>query len=128
MYIALRFKGYVKPEFREIFESIALKGEWEESTNEVFKKFGLEYDKAYLFSCNIIDPSQLYNKSTGYLSFEMDTINWDDEIDAFIEMIPYFIDNLINLQRHYEEDDYAYSYELIDEKCIITNYKSIWYL
>ena len=40
MYTGLRFKGIVKEEFRNEFENIALRGDWEESENEVFKEFG----------------------------------------------------------------------------------------
>lgn len=40
MYTGIRFKGYVKEEFRKIFKQIAMNGEWENSNVKVFANFG----------------------------------------------------------------------------------------
>lgn len=40
MYTGIRFKGYVKKEFREDFEHIALAGEWDKSHDPIFNLFG----------------------------------------------------------------------------------------
>lgn len=47
MYTGVRFKGVVKEEFRKDFEAIALRGEWENSAVEKFKKFS-RFDRSSL--------------------------------------------------------------------------------
>lgn len=42
-HINLRFKGYVKPEFREGFKSIALYGLWSEHKDKVFNDFDYKF-------------------------------------------------------------------------------------
>jgi hypothetical protein len=39
MYTGLRFKGIVKKEFRDEFGDIALNGNWNNSTDRVFREF-----------------------------------------------------------------------------------------
>lgn len=41
MYTGIRFKGFVKPEFRETMKEIAMEGNWDESEVKEFAKFGL---------------------------------------------------------------------------------------
>lgn len=50
MYIGIRFKGYVKEEFRNIFEDIAIDGMWSDSSIEMFRNFG-KLDKAHYIPC-----------------------------------------------------------------------------
>lgn len=53
MYTGIRFKGYVKPEFRADFASIALNGEWEKSHDPVLKEFG-EIGRASFIPCGAL--------------------------------------------------------------------------
>lgn len=54
MYTGVRFKGYVKPEFRKIFKKIALSGEWKNSKDEVFAEFG-KLNRAVLIPCGTLE-------------------------------------------------------------------------
>lgn len=40
LYAAVRFKGIVKKELREIFEPIAMEGKWRESPDPFLRDFG----------------------------------------------------------------------------------------
>ena len=53
MYTGIRFKGYVKPEFRKNFKNIALNGEWDESNDEKFKEFG-KLGRASFIPCGML--------------------------------------------------------------------------
>lgn len=53
MYTGIRFKGYVKPEFRDTFERIAIDGEWESSSDIVFSNYG-KLSRASFIPCGCL--------------------------------------------------------------------------
>ena len=147
MYTGIRFKGYIKPEFRENFELIALDGDWKESSDEIFKKYG-EYSRASFIPCGALsympdewetDPrnyeysqatdgfKRSYNNETGYWTFQCSLKNYDDTIEEFFKLLPYFIKSIEHLEYFYEEWDYSTQYNLIDGKIVEINDKFIKY-
>lgn len=161
MYTGIRFKGYVKEEFRSKFESIAMHGEWEDSEDTKFKDFGDTYSRASFIPCgslsympdewekDYIDENgnkqfafanyyiqvatdgfeREYNENTGYWAFQCSLKNYEDEIEAFFKLIPYFIEKIEYLEYYYETWTYSYKYELIDGTVALTNdrYKKYGY-
>ena len=134
MYTGLRFKGYVKPEFREDFEEIAIKGEWENSKDKKFKEIS-KLPRASFIPCGILAYMPIeweedktfdrkYDKKSGYWCFQCSLKNYDDEIDNFINMIPYFIESTIHIEELYEEWEDSIFYTLKDGK--ITRIKKEW--
>lgn len=128
MYTGLRFKGYVKPQFRESFEEIAIKGEWEESKDKKFKEFS-KLPRASSIPCGTLSLYAIeweedetfdrkYDKKTGYWCFQCSLKNYYDEIDNFINIIPYFIESAIHIEELYEESEESTFYTLKDGKII----------
>lgn len=155
MYTGIRFKGYVKPEFREEFESIAVNGEWENSNDEVFKKFG-EIGRSHFIPCGSLSYmpdewekyddtlkeysdewfksrkdtdgfNRTWNKETGYWTFQCSLKNYEDEIEEWFKIVPYFIERIEHLEYFYEEWSYSYKYDLINEEVKLIDDKFIKY-
>jgi len=108
LYAAVRFKGIVKKELRDIFEPIAMEGKWRESPVPVLRDFGECCFSPGAIPCGAIgymerwkkEPwERRYNKETGEWIFEaepntrsFDFLDWEDEI------IPYCMESV----EHYE--------------------------
>lgn len=108
LYAAVRFKGIVKKELRDIFEPIAMEGKWRESPDLVLRDFGECCFSPGAIPCGVIgymerwkkEPwERRYNKETGEWIFEaepntrsFDFLDWEDEI------IPYCMESV----EHYE--------------------------
>lgn len=148
MYTGLRFKGTVKEKFRNDFENIALKGDWEESDDEVFKEFG-NVSRAGFIPCGSLAymPNEwetspynkygdgvptdgfdrTYNKETGRWTFQCSLKNYENTIEEFFKIVPYFIQEVEHAEVFYEEWRYSSKFELIDGKMVETDYKFIEY-
>lgn len=139
MYTGLRFKGIVKEEFRNEFENIALSGDWEESENEVFKEFG-NVSRASFIPCGALaympyewetSPSdgfdRTYNKETGRWTFQCSLKNYNDTIEEFFKIVPYFIQEIEHAEVFYEEWSHSVKLELINGKMVMTDEKFIEY-
>ena len=148
MYTGLRFKGVVKKEFRYNFEKIAMNGAWEDSNDEVFKGFS-KISRAMFIPCGALsympdewetEPfdeyrngkptdgfDRTYNRETGRWTFQCSLKNYDDTIGKFLEIVPYFIEEVEHAEVFYEECRYSKRYELVDEKIIMTDDKFIEY-
>lgn len=108
LYTAIRFRGIVKPEFRDIFEPIALHGKWKESPDDVLRDFGECNRSASYIPCAsacIIDRWQKepwktgYSKETGEWVFEVDINTYSLPVCDFEdEIIPYLMESV----EHYE--------------------------
>jgi hypothetical protein len=148
MYTGIRFKGYVKPQFREDFEGIALSGDWNESNDEVFRTFG-QIGRSGFIPCGglsympdeweVYDESlkgsydyyrlakatdgfeRTWNKDTGYWTFQCSLKNYEDEIEEWFKIVPYFIDKIEHLEYFYEEWTYSQQYDLVDGKIELIN-------
>ena len=124
LYASIRFRGIIKPEFRKIFEPIALRGEWKESSDPVFRDFG-DDPQAVNFSCMsrsigyverwLEEPwDRYYSAETGEWSFECDVnLRRDNaEMDFEDDVIPYCMEEVLHYERWYESlvdyDPYAY--------------------
>lgn len=125
MYTGLRFKGVVKPEFRETFESIALEGKWEDSNYPLFSEFGNQYGRASFIPCGALsympdewdnDPEfkRYWNAETGEWIFQCSLKNYEGEIQKWLKMIPYFIDEIEHLEYLYEESTRSSLYNFVD--------------
>lgn len=148
MYTGLRFKGIVKEEFRNEFADIALNGSWEESNNEVFKQFG-SVSRASFIPCGALaympdewetEPfderyngtptdgfDRTYDKESGRWTFQCSLKNYEDIIEEFLKIVPYFIEEVEHVEVFYEEWRYSERYELVDGKMEMTNDKFIEY-
>jgi len=148
MYTGIRFKGYVKKEFRDSFENIALQGDWNESENKVFNNFG-QIGRSRFIPCGSLsympdewekEPFDKYycgvptdgfertwNKETGYWTFQCSLKNYEDEIESWFEIVPYFIEKIEHLEYFYEEWTYSEQYDLVNNKVVKVNDKFIKY-
>ena len=57
-----------------------------------------------------------YDANTGYWSFQCSLKNYEDTIESFLELVPYFIEELIHCETFYEEDEESTFYTLKNEK------------
>lgn len=145
LYTCVRFKGYVKPEFRDTFGNIAINGEWENSSDSVFINFGKisrtscipcgyssylpdEWETDYInkngekeieffnhFKQIATDGfERMYDKETGYWSFQCSLKNYQSQIEQWFDILPYFIEKIYHLECFYEECDYSIRYDLVD--------------
>ena len=140
MYIGLRFKGIVKEKFRKDFEDIALYGNWEESDNEIFRQFGNVFRSGFIpcgglaympdkWDIEVFDNNfdRTYNEKTGKWTFQCSLKNYNNTIEKFLEIVPYFIEEVEHVEVFYEEWRYSKKYELVDGKMLMTNDKFIEY-
>lgn len=141
LYASIRFRGIVKPEFRKIFEPIALRGEWETSDDPIFRDFGGNV-LASQFSCRAKsccfvprwerEPwNRSYSVETGEWLFECDINQYTDStilIEFEEEIVPYCMAEVSHYEHWSEPIDYVPSphttslLQLIDGKltCIGT--------
>ncbi len=139
MYTNVRFKGYIKPEFRKNFSPIALEGRWDESLDPVFKRFGNVSRACFIpRGASAYMPDQwlwnvdqygdgeatdgfecYWNPESGYWSFQCSLKNYDRTIEAWFEILPYFVEKIEHLEYHYEEWDNSKLYNLIDGQIIL---------
>ena len=133
MYTGIRFKGYVKPDFRKAMETIAMDGSWDESEVPKFKKFGRigrsssipcgalaympdEWEQAPYNEYHDGVPTdgfeRTYDAETGYWTFQCSLKNYRSEIESFFDLIPFFIEKIEHLEYFYEEWDYSSRYDL----------------
>ena len=68
-----------------------------------------------------------WNEETGYWTFQCSLKNYESEIEAFFELLPYFIESVEHCEYFYEEDEWSYRYELIDGKMVMTSDRFIQY-
>ena len=134
MYTGLRFKGVVKPEFRADFESIALRGEWSGSKDAKLAEFSA-VERCSFIPCGSLSymPSsweegkgwsapatdgfeRTYNLQSGYWAFQCSLKNYEDTIEAFLQLLPYFIESVEHVEVFYEEWDWSERYDMVDGK------------
>ena len=144
MYTSLRFKGYIKPEFREEFKGIALTGEWRKAKDSTLNSFS-RVDRASFIPCGslncapetweIASPSdkyrenakatdgfeRTYNPETGCWAFQCSLKNYSDTISVFLKILPHFASSITHLEIIYEEWDWSKKYELIGNRIQMTN-------
>ena len=102
-------------------------GEWDKSTDPVFKKFG-EIFRASFIPCGMLsympwrdnDPEfkRAWDASTGRWVFQCSLKNYENEIEQWFEILPYFIEKIDHLEYLYEEDDASTMYGLVDGKVV----------
>lgn len=149
MYTGIRFKGFVKEEYRKGFESIALEGNWIDSPISLFSSFG-GYGRSKFIPCGVLSympdsweshdnslekysiewldsakPTDgfeiTYDENTGYWSFQCSLKNYSDEIEAFMDMIPAFIEELVHFEYFYEEWEKSDFYKLEDGTLVLVD-------
>ena len=136
MYTGLRFIGTVKPEFRESFETIGEYGWWDDSDDLEFRTFGHD-DRASFIPCGSLcympdkwddcdEFEKSYNKETGKWTFKCSLKNYENTIEKFIELIPYFIEIVDYCEVLYEEWETSRMYELRDGEMVMAQ-KETWH-
>lgn len=147
MYTGIRFKGYVKPEFRGGFEKIAFEGKWEKHRDPILRDFGYE-DRSDRIPCGMLAymPEEWvewignyegqeihdgfhrqYDPKTGYWAFACSLKNYFGTIDAWIGILPHFIEKIDHLEVLYEEWEYSKQYDIVDGVTTMINDKFIKY-
>lgn len=136
MYTGIRFRGYVKKEYRNKFENIALKGQWVESDIPQFKKFGQDVWRSSFIPCGALmympwereekEYKKSFNKETGLWVFQCSLKNYENEINTFFDLIPFFMETA-EIEVYYEEWVSSLRYELRDGKVSITDSNYIQY-
>lgn len=148
MYTGLRFKGIVKEEFRNKFADIALNGNWEESSDKVFQEFS-RVPRAGFIPCGALaympaawetEPydrygegvptdgfDRTYDKETGRWTFQCSLKNYCDTIEAFFEIVPYFIEEVEHAEVFYEEWSHSIKLDFVDGEMYLINDKFIEY-
>lgn len=143
-YTGIRFKGYVKKEFRNDFEKIALNGDWELSEDDVLNSFS-NISRASFIPCGCLsympdewgqEPYDNYkdeiptdgfertwDKETGYWTFQCSLKNHNNTIEKWFEILPYFIEKINHFEVYYEEWEYSKKYDLVNEKIKLVNDK-----
>lgn len=133
MYTGLRFKGIVKEEFRKDFTAIAMNGEWGDSKDKRLAGFG-DVSRASFIPCGALaympdswdDKDKIeksYDVKTGYWTFQCSLKNYEDTIELFFALAPYFMESIEYCEVYYEEWTFSVKYELINGIMRITNDK-----
>ena len=143
-YTGLRFKGIVKKEFRKDFADIALNGNWKSSTDEYFQDFATD-DRASTIPCASIDiPAEwatymndkqrildgfdkTYNEETGYWTFACGVKDYNNTIEKFLALVPYFIESVECCEILDDLSTYSEKYELINNQMVLTEEHYIKY-
>lgn len=132
-YSIIRFKGFVKPEFCTTFSDIAVNGNWKDSVDTVFKKFG-ELGRSRLIPTGGDDgmPTSWkderktesqgfllnWDSQSGYWAFQCSLKNYEDEIEHWFDILPYFIDSIEHLEYFSEGLDLSKQYDLVDGRIV----------
>jgi len=134
-YVGVRFKGTVKPEYRNAMKDISMDGSWEMSGIREFNEFG-ELRRSGFIPCGSLSymPDEWhneefereYNLETGDWSFKC-SLKDPFTLKSFFNLIPFFIEELEYLEYYDELEEYSQKYELIKGKVIIVNEKFIDY-
>ena len=146
MYTGLRFKGIVKKQFRDEFEPIALRGCWEEAKDKKISNFA-NCSRASFIPCGALcympdeweeweDDNKrkasdgferTYNKESGVWTFQCSLKDYEDTIEDFLSLVPYFIESVEHCEVFYEGWVYSERYELIENTMVLTNDQFIKY-
>ena len=146
MYTGLRFKGIVKKQFRADFKPVAMAGEWNSNPDERLLSFGknsrsgfipcggLAYmprqweTKPYDYGCGAATDGfdRTWNEDTGYWTFQC-SLKEHKTIDAFLKLLPYFIESVQHCEVFYEQWDWSEKWELINDQMVMTDDKFIKY-
>jgi len=147
MYTGIRFKGYIKPEYRSTFEPIAMRGDWVNSKDTTFSEFGmlrrarhipcgpLEYmpsewevkssDEKHSFPISRATEGfeRTWDEVSGYWVFQTSLKNYEGEIESWLNILPYFIEEICHLEIYYELWEYSQRYTLICNEVILQDEK-----
>lgn len=148
MYTGLRFKGYVKEEYRQMIQEINGDGEWSEFIKQFpFLKDYASQDRAEFIPRGALSympdsweagifPNQIdtdgfernIHLETGYWTFQCSLKNYNEEIEQFFsEVLPKIIDSAVHIEYFYEEWDRSIFYELKDGGIIESDQQGILY-
>ena len=144
-YTGLRFKGIVKKQFRGEFAPIALNGCWEDAKDKKINNFA-NCSRASFIPCGALNymPDEwekwedenrkatdgferTYNKESGVWTFQCSLKDYENTIEEFLALVPYFIESIEHCEVFYEEWIYSVKYELIENAIVLTNSKFIKY-
>lgn len=144
-YTGLRFKGIVKKQFREEFVSIALSGCWKDAKDKKINNFA-NYSRSSFIPCGALyympdeweewedgnkkatdGFERTYNKENGVWTFQCSLKDYENTIEEFLALVPYFIESVEHCEVFYDEWIYSVKYELIENAIVLTNSKFIKY-
>ncbi len=135
MYTGLRFEGIVKKEFREqIQELTSREKEWSELDDIELRDFGLFGRSMFIpFGALCYMPDHwdynsfnlYYNEETGYWTFKCSLKNYDNELEKFIDLVPYFIEKVFHFEYLYEEWEESRLYALKNNELVVIK-EEVW--
>lgn len=64
-----------------------------------------------------------YDPKTGYWSFQCSLKNYQNEIEAWFKILPYFVEEIVHLEYYYEESSYSQLYTIKDDSLVMINNK-----
>lgn len=124
MYTQVQFEMIVKPEFRKYTE-VYTKGDWASTDDPKFLEFSKD-DRAS-FIPNGYDTFSLdggwrtFDENTGEWDVSCSLKNYENTVEKFFDLIPYFIESIKTLETFDENDDIHRVYQLIDNKVVKVN-------
>ena len=137
MYTGLRFKGVVKEKFRKDFGPIAWDGDWGWIRDEKFQEFSKDYRASFIPMgglCYMPDNwdedeefERTYDEETGQWVFQCSLKNYSQTIEAFLELVPIFMESVEHCEVLYEEWAWSAGYELIGNEMVETKERFICY-
>lgn len=137
LFTGIRFIGYVKPDFRDDFEGIAYKGEWDQHKDPILKAFG-DVGKAFLIPCGAVqcmpgnwkDPGfkTQYDENNGLWIFACSFTDYGNTFDEWFKIIPHFIEKVVFLEKYTEDTKFSELYGIVDGVVQIVNPKFNYYL
>ena len=137
MYTGIRFEGIVKKEFREQIEGLMQRDEiWSTLNDPKLKEFGKELGVMSLFipfgslfympdHWDYNSFNLYYNEETGYWTFKCSLKNYDNELEKFIDLVPYFIEKVFHFEYLYEEWEESRLYALKNNELVVIK-EEVW--
>lgn len=122
MYTSLKFKGIVKPEYREtiavFMQSLSLDANpWYATGVDFMQEFGHDYRSIFIPFGSDPDARE-FDILTGAWEFDTELKNYDNTIEKFFEIVPKMMETVSECVTHYEGDDYIRSHELKEDRIV----------
>ena len=135
MYTGLRFAGIVKPKFRKGFTIVAQEGRYDCHPNLFISQFAGISRSAFIPMGGLAYMPKswgkwylpIYDSQTGYWQFQCSLKNYEQTIEKWTHLIPYFLSDIIYLEKFYEEWIYSKKYEMVNGVIVLTDSEYILY-
>lgn len=124
MYTQVQFTMIVKPEFRKYTE-VYTEGGWVDTDDPRFLEFSKDDRASFIPNgYDTFTPGggwRIFDEETGEWDVSCSLKNYENTVEKFFELIPYFIESIKTLETFDENDDIHRVYQLIDNKVVKVN-------